>query len=72
MNKAEPYEQWLDKLDRQKLFKKINMRRYGYVLVVVCLLGLQNQVFAFGTAGETRKKVFTKEFITEHVEATHK
>lgn len=41
MKKApETFQQWLDRTDRELLYKRFNAKRFGYVIVVAALLGL--------------------------------
>ena len=48
--------------------KLIKMQRYGYVITIVALLGLQNYSFAFATQMPARNKAFNKEFMKNNFE----
>ena len=53
------------------VFRTLNNRKFGNVVLIAGLLGLQNYSFAFYTVQQTRNKVFTKEFMHEQVHPMH-
>ena len=54
------------------LFKSVNAKKMGCVVVVAALFGLQNMVFSFVHAQRVRAKVFNPEFTKEKLEEMHK
>ena len=73
MKKApETFQQWLDRTDRELFYKRFNAKRFGNVIVVAALLGLQSYVHAFANSQRVRHQVFSDEWVMANLEPYHK
>ncbi len=69
------YEKWLEQQEvvkRNRLVHRFSSKRFGYVMVVASLMGIQNFICAFYHQQNIRKRVFSEKWCEENLKAFHK